>query len=74
MGSPVATAVYSMNSTVWDFEFECYLRNVVSEGTGNGNGSVPCAFPTALFEPAWVSKLILCETFGPSCNRYFQHC
>jgi hypothetical protein len=55
MGSPASTAVYLMNTTVWDFESECYLRNVISEGTGDGNGSVPCAFPTTLFELTWVS-------------------
>ncbi|KAI0896217.1 hypothetical protein F4806DRAFT_496335 [Annulohypoxylon nitens] len=54
MGSPSSTAAYLMNSSVWDDEAEAYLRNVLKYGAGNGNGSVPSAWPTRIFEASWV--------------------
>lgn len=55
MASPASTAAYLMNCTVWDYESESYLRSAISEGSGKGNGSIPCAFPTTFFEVTWVS-------------------
>ena len=54
MASPASTAAYLMNSTSWDLEAETYIRKVVYEGTGKGNGGVPCVFPTPIFEVTWV--------------------
>ncbi|KAI1206322.1 uncharacterized protein F4807DRAFT_463811 [Annulohypoxylon truncatum] len=54
MGSPSSTAAYLMHSSVWDDEAEAYLRNVLKYGTGNGNGSVPSAWPTRIFETTWA--------------------
>lgn len=54
MGSPAATSAYLMNATYWDDEAESYLRYVVRYGSGKGNGGVPSAFPSMLFEYSWV--------------------
>lgn len=54
MGSPSSTAAYLMNATQWDDEAEAYLRTVIEHGVGKGNGSVPCAWPTSVFEVSWV--------------------
>lgn len=59
MGSPSSTAAYLMNSSVWDDEAEAYLRNVLKYGAGNGNGSVPSAWPTRIFEASWVNTPIM---------------
>jgi hypothetical protein len=56
MGSPSSTAAYLMNATEWDDESEAYIRTVIEQGTGKGNGSVPCAWPTSIFEVSWVRK------------------
>lgn len=55
MGSPSSTATYLMHASVWDDEAEAYLRKVLKYSTGRGNGSVPCAWPTSVFEISWVS-------------------
>lgn len=54
MGSPSSTAAYLMNTSSWDESAEAYLRNVVYNGPGQGDGSVPCAWPTSTFELSWV--------------------
>lgn len=54
MASPSATAAYLMNCSKWDESAEKYLINTVLFGSGNGNGGVPSAFPSAIFETAWV--------------------
>lgn len=51
MASPSSTAAYLMGLDGWDDEAEAYLRFVVR----NGNGRVPSAFPTGVFETTWVS-------------------
>ena len=56
MGSPASTAAYLIYSSSWDDEAESYLRNVISAGPGKGNGSVPSAFPSSLFEISWVGR------------------
>jgi hypothetical protein len=50
MGSPSSTAAYLMHASVWDDEAEAYLRKVLKYSAGRGNGSVPCAWPTSVFE------------------------
>ena len=55
MASPASTAAYLMNLSSWDEESELYLRRVILEGSGKGNGAVPSAFPTLIFEVSWVN-------------------
>lgn len=54
MGSPASTAAYLMHSSQWDPEAEIYLRKVIDDGEGKGNGAVPSVFPTPVFETTWV--------------------
>ncbi|KAK8043770.1 hypothetical protein PG994_012608 [Apiospora phragmitis] len=54
MGSPSSTAAYLIHATTWDDEAEDYLRRVLVHGSGKGNGSVPSAWPTTVFEVTWV--------------------
>ena len=54
MGSPASTAVYLMNSSIWDIEAESYLRKVIKIGQGKGCGGVPSVFPMPVFEITWV--------------------
>ncbi|KAL9009629.1 MAG: hypothetical protein Q9173_005365 [Seirophora scorigena] len=54
MASPASTAAYIINATSWDEEAEMYLRKAVKDGPGKGNGAVPSAFPTPIFEISWV--------------------
>lgn len=60
MGSPSSTAAYLIHATVWDDESEAYLCRVLQMGSGRGNGSVPSAWPTTVFELTWVSHLNKC--------------
>ena len=50
-GSPASTAAYILNRSEWDEKAELYLKRVVH---CSGNSAVPSAFPTAVFEIAWV--------------------
>lgn len=54
MGSPSSTAAYLIHSSTWDDEAELYIRRVVRQGAGKGNGSVPSVFPIPIFETTWV--------------------
>lgn len=51
-GSPSATAAYLIYCSSWDDKAESYLRATLR---ASGNGTVPSAFPTCVFEIAWVS-------------------
>ncbi|OTB18376.1 hypothetical protein K445DRAFT_309112 [Daldinia sp. EC12] len=54
MASPASTAAYLMNSSSWDDEAETYLRTVLHRPNNLDRGSVPCAWPTSIFEVSWV--------------------
>ncbi|CAJ2513955.1 Uu.00g020740.m01.CDS01 [Anthostomella pinea] len=54
MGSPASTAAYLMHSSTWDDQAEAYLRNVLRQGAGHGDGSVPSAWPSSVFEISWT--------------------
>lgn len=54
VGSPASTAAYLMHCSTWDAAAEEYLKGVVASGSGMGSGGVPGAFPSAIFELAWV--------------------
>ena len=65
MCSPASTAAYLMNTSQWDIETEIYLRKVIDEGQGKGNGGVPSVFPMPVFEATWV-----CVTFpSAACKK-----
>ncbi|TRX93456.1 hypothetical protein FHL15_005731 [Xylaria flabelliformis] len=59
MGSPSSTASYLMYATSWDETAETYLKNVLEHGYGKGNGSVPSAWPSSLFETSWIVSTLL---------------
>ncbi|KAI1319562.1 hypothetical protein F5Y16DRAFT_405936 [Xylariaceae sp. FL0255] len=59
MGSPSSTAAYLMQASSWDESAVGYLRNVVRDGPGGGDGSVPCAWPTSVFEVTWAVATLL---------------
>ncbi|KAK8036506.1 hypothetical protein PG991_001643 [Apiospora marii] len=59
MASPSSTAAYLMNITAWDDEAESYLRHVVQAGVGGGNGAVPSAYPSTVFEYSWILSTML---------------
>lgn len=59
MGSPASTAAYLMHASMWDDRAEAYLRATLAFGSGQGDGSVPCAWPTTIFELTWVSPWLL---------------
>ncbi|KAI5925012.1 Ent-kaurene synthase [Camillea tinctor] len=56
MGSPSSTAAYLIYTSNWNSRAESYLRAVLKHQgpRGNGNGGVPCAWPTTIFEITWV--------------------
>ena len=54
MASPASTAAFLMQSSVWNIDAESYLRNVIHNGSGKGNGGVPSVFPMPIFEITWV--------------------
>lgn len=60
LGSPSSTAASLMFAQTWDEEAVEYLRSVVSAmAPQTGNGAVPSAFPTHLFEFTWVLTTLL---------------
>ena len=59
MGSPSATAAYLMQTSQWNESAETYLRRVVTLGSGKGGGGVPSAFPSGIFETAWITSTLL---------------
>lgn len=66
MGSPSSTAAYLMNCSVWDDEAEMYLRTVLNSTQGTDGRSLPCAFPTTVFELSWVITTLLGGGFSIS--------
>lgn len=54
MAAPASTAAYLIYSSTWDNEAEQYIRDVVTEGPGKGNGEVPTVHPIPVFECSWV--------------------
>lgn len=56
LASPSSTAAYLMNVTQWDYDAEEYLRGAVQTCQREKLGGVPSAFPTSIFEMAWVSR------------------
>jgi hypothetical protein len=61
MASPSSTAAYLIGASKWDGEAENYLRHVLKNGTGHGDGGISGTFPTTHFECSWVSDA--CTTY-----------
>lgn len=74
MASPASTAAYLMNATPWDEEAEMYLRKAVKDGPGKGNGAVPSAFPTPIFEISWVRPTCRIHELDLPSSRPYLHC
>jgi hypothetical protein len=52
--SPSSTAVYLMESPVWDPAAEAYLHHVVEQSNVKNERCVPQMFPTSTFDINWV--------------------
>ncbi|CCT69398.1 gibberellin cluster-kaurensynthase [Fusarium fujikuroi] len=59
MASPSSTAAYLIGATKWDDEAEDYLRHVMRNGAGHGNGGISGTFPTTHFECSWIIATLL---------------
>ncbi|OJZ91051.1 hypothetical protein ASPFODRAFT_203518 [Aspergillus luchuensis CBS 106.47] len=57
--SPASAAAYLIYSPTWSDECEAYLRHIVSQGQGKGNGGVGGVYPLEVFEPCWVLSTLL---------------
>ncbi|KAG8156333.1 hypothetical protein KVR01_013785 [Diaporthe batatas] len=66
MGSPSSTAAYLMNATAWDDGAEEYLRHVVEHAAGKGNGGVPSAYPSTIFEYSWALSTLFTSGISPA--------
>ncbi|KAF5655117.1 gibberellin cluster-kaurensynthase [Fusarium heterosporum] len=53
MASPSSTATYLIGASKWDDEAEDYLRHIMKNGAGHGDGSISGTFPTTHFECSW---------------------
>ena len=77
MGSPSSTAAYLIHRSTWDEESEAYLWHVITAGEGRGNGGVPSAFPSTLFEITWVcdidAELFIEHRSTDIGTRFYQH-
>ncbi|KAI6774712.1 hypothetical protein HG530_001470 [Fusarium avenaceum] len=59
MASPSSTAAYLIGATKWDDEAESYLRHVLRNGAGHGDGGISGTFPTTHFECSWMLATLL---------------
>ncbi|CVL02153.1 gibberellin cluster-kaurensynthase [Fusarium mangiferae] len=59
MASPSSTAAYLIGATKWDDEAEDYLRHVMRNGAGHGDGGISGTFPTTHFECSWILATLL---------------
>ncbi|RAH55298.1 ent-kaurene synthase [Aspergillus piperis CBS 112811] len=57
--SPASAAAYLIYSPTWSDECEAYLRHIVSQGQGKGNGGAGGVYPLEVFEPCWVLSTLL---------------
>ncbi|KAF5708818.1 gibberellin cluster-kaurensynthase [Fusarium globosum] len=59
MASPSSTAAYLIGATKWDDEAEDYLRHIMRNGAGHGDGGISGTFPTTHFECSWILATLL---------------
>ncbi|KAF4956799.1 hypothetical protein FGADI_3581 [Fusarium gaditjirri] len=59
MASPSSTAAYLIGASKWDDEVEGYLRHVMRNGAGHGDGGISGTFPTTHFECSWIIATLL---------------
>ncbi|PNP74699.1 hypothetical protein FNYG_12035 [Fusarium nygamai] len=63
MASPSSTAAYLIGASKWDDEAEDYLRHVMRNGAGHGDGGISGTFPTTHFECSWILATLLKSGF-----------
>jgi hypothetical protein len=63
LGSPSATAAYIINASIRDERAIRYLKRVVN--AYGGDGQVPSAFPTSVFELSWALSSLLSDIILP---------
>ncbi|KAM0078875.1 hypothetical protein ACKRZS_008741 [Fusarium odoratissimum] len=63
MASPSSTAAYLIDATKWDDEAEDYLRHVMRNGAGHGDGGISGTFPTTHFECSRILATLLKSGF-----------
>ncbi|KAE8423113.1 terpenoid cyclases/protein prenyltransferase alpha-alpha toroid [Aspergillus pseudocaelatus] len=63
LASPASTAAYLIYAPKWSEKCETFLRHVVTNGQGQGNGALGGVFPLELFEPSWVLTALLENRF-----------
>ncbi|KAE8376871.1 terpenoid cyclases/protein prenyltransferase alpha-alpha toroid [Aspergillus bertholletiae] len=59
IASPASTAAYLIYAPKWSDKCEAFLRHVVTNGQGQGNGAAGGVFPLEIFEPSWVLTALL---------------
>ncbi|KAF5696443.1 ent-kaur-16-ene synthase [Fusarium mundagurra] len=59
MASPSSTAAYLIGASKWDDKAENYLRHVMRNGAGHGDGGISGTFPTTHFECSWIIATLL---------------
>ncbi|KAF5565818.1 ent-kaur-16-ene synthase [Fusarium phyllophilum] len=59
MASPSSTAAYLIGASKWDDEAEDYLKHVMRNGAGHGDGGISGTFPTTHFECSWIIATLL---------------
>ncbi|KAG6075575.1 hypothetical protein E4U15_005586 [Claviceps sp. LM218 group G6] len=59
MASPSSTAAYLIGASQWSDEAESYLRHIISNGAGHGDGGIPGTYPTTHFECSWILATLL---------------
>jgi hypothetical protein len=64
LASPSSTAAYLTHASSWDERAEGYIRHIIKEGMGHGDGSVAGTYPITYFEYSWVCSLLPSLSFG----------
>ncbi|VTO90858.1 unnamed protein product [Fusarium graminearum] len=59
MALPSSTAAYLIGATKWDDEAEDYLRYIMRNGAGHGDGGISGTFPITHFECSWILATLL---------------
>ncbi|KAH6625504.1 ent-copalyl diphosphate/ent-kaurene synthase [Boeremia exigua] len=66
LASPSSTAAYLTHASSWDDGAERYLRHIIKEGMGHGDGSVAGTYPITYFEYSWTISTLLRSGFTVS--------
>ncbi|KAI8930442.1 hypothetical protein NX059_012393 [Plenodomus lindquistii] len=63
LASPSSTAAYLTHASSWDERAEGYIRHIIKEGMGHGDGSVAGTYPITYFEYSWTISTLLRSGF-----------